>query len=219
MAHLHAFPCVAPAAGLQPRAAFPYLAAAALVVLERVGVLPDITGDLVEMDDLLSEQSARCGGAAPSSDNPAKQIAAGLEGRLPVVWGQEGHLGVAAMRWKTQLNENAKVPAYTTSLPELGHNEIVGLGPGAPPADRLAVVALRPGNEDPRISRRVDAALRFARDAGAATTEASVRGASALAQLAAAAQLGDLVSVYLAVLRGVDPTPVEAIARLKAEVS
>lgn len=220
MAHAHALPRVTPPADLPaPRAAFPYLAAAALVILERVGVLSDLAGDLIEVDELLREQTARCGRAVPSAENPAKQIAAELDRRLPVVWGQDGHLAVAGMRWKTQLNENAKIPAYSTMLPELGHNEIVGLGPGAPPAERLAVVALRPGNEDPRISRRAEAALRMARDAGAATIEAQVRGVSALAQLAAAVQLGDFVSVYLAALRGVDPTPVEAIARLKAEVS
>ncbi len=219
MAGEHAFPCVAPAGGMQPRAAFPYLAAAALAVLERVGVLPDMTGDLVELDELLREQTARCAQDAPSGSNPAKQIASQLDGKLPVVWGQEGHLSVAAMRWKTQLNENAKVPAYAVALPELGHNEVVGLGPGAPPADRLAVVALRPGNEDPRITRRVEAAQRLARGAGALTIDATVHGTGALAQLAAAAQLGDFASVYLALLRGVDPTPVDAITRLKAEVS
>jgi glucose/mannose-6-phosphate isomerase len=219
MAREHAFPCVVPAAGLQPRAAFPYLAAAALVVLERLGVLPDLTADLVEIDELLHEQAAGYGRAAPSTDNHAKQIAAALEGKIPVVWGQDGHLAVAAMRWKAQLNENAKVPAYALSVPELGHNEVVGLGPGAPRADRLAVVALRPANEDPRMGRRVEAAQGIARDAGATTIDAHVRGSGALAQLAAAAQLGDLASVYLALLRGVDPTPVDAIARLKAEVS
>ncbi len=219
MADQHAFPCVTPAAGMQPRAAFPYLAAAALVVLERVGVLPDLMADLVEIDALLREQAAQHGRAVPTADNPAKQIATGLEGKLPVVWGQDGSLAVAAMRWKTQLNENAKVPAYALMVPELGHNEVVGLGPGAPPADGLAVVALRPADEDPRMGRRVEAAQGIARDAGAATLDAHVRGIGTLAQLAAAAHLGDLVSVYLALLRGVDPTPVDAIARLKAEVS
>jgi glucose/mannose-6-phosphate isomerase len=219
MAHQHAFPGIVPAAGLQPRAAFPYLAAGVLVVLERVGVLADLTADLVEIDDVLREQTAQCGGATKALDNPAKTIAGALVGTMPVVIGQDGHLAVAAARWKTQLNENAKVPAMATSLPEFGHNEVVGIGPGAPDASRLAFVALRPSGEDPRLSRRIDAVLAMARDAGAQTIEAAVRGGGAMAQLAAAAQLGDLVSVYLAVLRGVDPTPTDAISRLKAELS
>lgn len=219
LAGQHALPHVVPAAGMQPRAAFPYLAAATLVILERVGILPDLMGDLVELHDVLREQTARCGRAVPSANNPAKQIAAGLIETLPVVWGQDGPLAVAATRWKTQLNENAKVPAYAAALPELGHNEVVGFGPGAPPADRVAIVALRPGNEDPRITRRIEAAQHLARGAGAVTIDAAVHGTTALAQLAAAAHLGDLVSVYLAMLRGVDPTPVDAITRLKVEAS
>ena len=219
MAHAHGFPCIVPAAGMQPRAAFPYLAASVLVVLERIGVLGDLTGDLVEIDEVLREQTTRCGPGAQEAENPAKQIATALDGALPVVWGQDGVLAVAAMRWKTQFNENTKVPAYASAVPELGHNEVVGIGPGAPKASGLAIAALRPPNEDPRIGRRVEAALRLARERGARTVEAHVHGGSPLAQLASAVQLGDLASVYAAVLRGVDPTPVEAIERLKAEVS
>lgn len=219
MAHAHAFPCIVPAAGMQPRAAFPHLAAAVLVALERLGVLPDLTGELVEIDEVLREQTVRCSRNVVEAENPAKQIAAALYGGLPVVWGQDGHLAVAATRWKMQLNENAKVPAFASTLPELDHNEIVGLGPGAPDAAGLAIAALRAPNEDPRMARRAEAALNVARERGAKTVEAHVHGISGLAQLASAVQLGDMASVYLALLRGVDPTPVEAIERLKAEVS
>ena len=80
-------------------------------------------------------------------------------------------------------------------------------------------MALRSAGEDPRMTARIAATLDVARGAGARVLDASVRGASPLAQIAAAAQLGDFASTYLAILRGVDPTPVEAIARLKTEVS
>lgn len=219
LARAHAFPCVVPAAGMQPRAAFPYLATAVLVVLERLGVLTDLTGELMEIEEVLREQMVRCASGVAESENPAKQIATVLFGGLPVVWGQDGHLAVAAERWKTQLNENAKVPAFASTLPELDHNEVVGLGPGAPDAAGLAIAALRTPNEDARMGRRADAALNVARERGAKTIEARVHGLSPLAQLASAVQLGDLASTYLAFLRGVDPTPVEAIERLKAEVS
>ena len=219
MSHEHAFPLISPAAGMQPRAAFPYLAAAVLVALERVGVLPDLTGELVEIDEVLREQTVKYGRASAAPDNPAKTIASALEGAIPVVWGQDGHLAVAAARWKTQLNENSKVLAYASTLPELDHNEVVGLGPGSPDATGLAFVALRPPNEDPRMTRRLSATLRLAEGRGAAAIDAPVHGVAPLAQLASAVQLGDLVSVYLAVLRGVDPTPVEAITKLKAEVT
>jgi len=69
------------------------------------------------------------------------------------------------------------------------------------------------------MTRRIEASVRLAGDAGARVLEAHARGSSPLAQLASAVQMGDLVSTYLAVLRGVDPTPVDAITRLKAELS
>jgi glucose/mannose-6-phosphate isomerase len=174
---------------------------------------------LVEIDEVLREQTAACGRSAAGGDNPAKTLASAIDGALPVVWGQDGHLAVAAMRWKTQLNENAKIPAYAVCVPELDHNEVVGLGPGAPPADRLAIVAIRSPTEDSRMTRRIEASVRLAGGAGARVLEAHARGSSPLAQLASAVQMGDLVSTYLAVLRGVDPTPVDAITRLKAELS
>jgi glucose/mannose-6-phosphate isomerase len=219
MATAHDLPHVVPPAGMQPRAAFPYLATAVLVVLERVGVLGDLTGELVEVDDVLQEATARLVPAVGSAENAAKAIAAELDGTLPIVWGQDGPLAVAAMRWKTQLNENAKVPAYAVSLPELDHNEIVGLGPGAPSAGSLAIVALRTPGEDPRMAKRVDASLALARRAGARVVEARSSGSSPLARIASAVLLGDFASVYLGVLRGVDPTPVEAIAALKAQLA
>ena len=219
VASAHAFPHVAVPAGMQPRAAFGYLASAALVVCERLGLIGDATADLVEVDEVLREQAGTCGAASSAASNPAKTLAESLQGVLPVVWGQEGPLAVAAGRWKTQLNENAKVPAYASSFSELDHNEIVGLGPGAPPAESLGIVALRSAVEDARMTMRIEATLAVARERGARVLEAAVRGATAIGRLAAAAQLGDFASTYLAILRGVDPTPVDAIARLKAELA
>ncbi|MGH2725397.1 MAG: SIS domain-containing protein, partial [Actinomycetota bacterium] len=190
-----------------------------LIVLERLGVLPDLTTDLVETDEVLREQIATHAGDIPTDRNPAKRIALALLGKVPVVWGQEGPLAVAASRWKTQLNENAKVPAYAASAPELAHNEIVGFWPGADAPSKLAVVTLRSSTEHPRVAQRLDAATRLVGDRVGAMQVAHARGSSVLAQLASAALVGDLVSVYLALLRGVDPSPVEAITRLKSELT
>jgi glucose/mannose-6-phosphate isomerase len=219
LAHEHGLPCVAPAAGLMPRAAFPYLATAPLIVLERLGLLGDLTGDLVELDSVLREQTAVCARATPAGDNPAKRLAGVLEGRLLHVWGQEGALSVAASRWRTQLNENAKMPAYSSVLPELDHNEVVGYDPGVRWLSHVAIVALRSPTEDPRITRRVEATARLVEGMVASVEHVHARGVSPLAQLASAAQLGDFTSAYLAILRGVDPSPIEPIERLKAEIS
>lgn len=219
LAHAHDAPCVVPPGGMMPRAAFPYLAAAVLVVLERLGVLPDLTAELFETDEVLREQAATLGRTVPTDGNPAKQIAGALHGRIPYVWGQEGPLTVAAARWATQLHENAKVAAFASSIPELAHNAIVGTTGASVPLDRFAVVALRASAEDARVGRRLDAALRLVAPHVGAVIEAHARGSGVLARLASAVHLGDLVSVYLAFLNGVDPTPIEPIERLKAELT
>ncbi|MEX2554753.1 MAG: bifunctional phosphoglucose/phosphomannose isomerase [Actinomycetota bacterium] len=219
LAHAHDAPCVVPAGGMMPRAAFPYLAGGVLVILERLGVLPDLTADLVETDEVLREQAATHASGVPTERNPAKQIAVALVGRIPVIWGQEGPLSVAATRWKTQLNENAKVPAYAAVASELTHNEIVGFSDLSELLERHAVVALRSSTEHPRVGARLDAALRLVTGQVGTVVEAHSRGSGVLARLASAVQLGDLVSVYLAFLRAVDPTPIEPIDRLKAELT
>lgn len=219
LAHAHDAPCVVPAAGMMPRAAFPYLAGAVLILFERLGVLPDLTAELVETDQVLREQAATLGRAVPTDENPAKQIAGALHGRTPFVWGQEGPLTVAASRWATQLHENAKVAAFSASVPELTHNAIVGATGESVPLDRFAVVALRAPAEDARVAQRLDAALRLVAPHVGAVIEAHARGSGVLARLASAVHLGDLVSVYLAFLNGVDPTPIEPIERLKAELT
>ena len=219
LAHSHDAPCVVPAAGMMPRAAFPYLAGGVLVVLERLGVLPDLTAELVETDEVLREQVATHARTVALDQNPAKQIAVALQDRIPVIWGQDGPLSVAAERWKTQLNENAKVPAFAATAPELTHNEIVGSAGSSELLAGVAVVALRAATEHPRIAARLDAAIRLITGQVGRVLDAHAHGSGVLARLASAVQLGDLVSVYLAILRGVDPTPIEPIERLKAELT
>lgn len=209
---------VSPAAGLQPRAALPSLAAAPLVVLERIGLLGDLSADFAALDTALRSGVRAWGRAVPAGSNPAKRLATRLEGLVPVVWGQEGVLEVAAARWKTQLNENAKVPAFASVLPELDHNEVAGYDPGVGALDRVALVVLRSPEEDPRVAPRIPATLALVRGRVAAVEEAHAPGTGPLARLASAVLLGDLTSVYLAILRGVDPTPVAVIERLKAAI-
>jgi glucose/mannose-6-phosphate isomerase len=211
--------CVRPVEGLQPRAGLPSLAAICLVLLERAGLVEDVRRDLVETEGLLASKAGEWGRESRSSGNEAKRLAQAIEGLMPHLWGQEGELAVAALRWRCQLNENAKVPASEGVLPELDHNEVVGCDPGLPHLERMALVVLRAAGEDPRIAKRIGATLELVRDRYGRVEEAWAEGRSPLARLMTSALLGDFVSVYLALLRGVDPTPVEAIERLKRALS
>jgi len=210
---------ISPVEGLQPRQALPSLAVPALVACEQLGLLGDLSAALTETTNVLSSRVGEFGRDVPATTNDAKVIAAELDGTLPVVWGQEGVLSVAAERWRTQLNENAKIPAYSNSLPELDHNEIVGFEMGAGALSSIALVTLRGPEENPRVTKRLEATLDRARPLVAKTLEARAVGESTLARLMSAVMLGDFVSVYLAVRRGVDPTPVTAIDELKSRLA
>ncbi len=157
---------------------------------------------------------AALGPGVPRDANPAKQLAWNLGDRRPVVWGAEGIGAVAAARWKAQWNENAKIAAWWAALPELDHNEVVGWAPGE--GDETSVIALRHAGEHPDVAVRFEPSLAIARDAGAVTEQVWAAGRSALAQLCSLVVTGDYASTYLALMRGVDPSPMDAIDQLKA---
>ena len=207
-------PVVRVPAGFQPRAALGWLAFTTLGALEAAGLLPPLADDVEEAAGEVDARAAACGLEVPAADNPAKQLAEGIGDRVPVVWGAEGIGSVAAARWKTQMNENGKVPAWSSSMSELDHNEVVGW---TEPFGRAhAVIALRHEGEDPEIAARFPLSLAIAADAGAGTHEVWATGRSTLARLLSLIALGDFVSAYVAIRRGVDPTPVDVITRLKA---
>jgi glucose/mannose-6-phosphate isomerase len=123
-----------------------------------------------------------------------------------------------ANRWKTQLNENSKLPAFAAELPEADHNEIVGWQEAASLCSFTAVF-LEDVDQHPRVRQRIEltAALIEPQAAGALRLESI--GSNPVERVLSLVLLGDLVSVYLAVLRGIDPQPVEQIERLKAALA
>jgi glucose/mannose-6-phosphate isomerase len=200
--------------GSMPRAALGHLAFGAIGALETVGLLPAAAADVDETVRELTALAARLGPDVPRNDNDAKELAWQLGDRVPVIWGADGIGAVAAARWKTQCNENAKMPAWSSALPELDHNEVVGWT--RPAGEGAMVVALRHEDEHPEVAARFAPSLGLAREAGAVTAEEWAAGRSSLARLFSLILMGDFTSTYAGLLRGVDPTPVAAIDRLKA---
>jgi glucose/mannose-6-phosphate isomerase len=201
--------------GLMPRAAVGHLAFGVLGVLEAagLGLVPSLDGDVREVISVLEGLARRLGPEAPLDENLAKLLAARMRGRLPVIWGAEGIGAAAAARWKTQLNENAKTPAFWAALPELDHNEVVGWSEGA--GEAAFLVALRTSEEHGEVAERFPPSIDIARSSGAEVQQVEAAGRTPLAQLFSLIMTGDFVSCYLALLRGFDPTPVEAIDSLK----
>lgn len=213
----HGIPVIEVPGGFQPRAALGWLAFSALGALEAAGLLPHLAEDVAEAAQLADERAGACRAEVPTADNPAKRLAADVADRVPVLWGAEGIGAVAAARWKTQMNENGKVPAWWASMSELDHNEVVGWT--EPYGRSHAVIALRHDGEDAETADRFPLSLAIAADAGAATHEVRARGRSTLGRLIDLIAVGDHASVYVGIRRGVDPTPVEVIQRLKAALA
>lgn len=213
------FPAITIPGGHQPRAALGYLSMPILVALARAGLISDVSSSVDEAVGLLREMRSECGIGIPEINNLPKKVARELYGKVPVVYGSEGVLSAAALRWKCQFNENSKVPAFQNSFPELNHNETVGWELLDDQTRRFHLVMLRASGEHDRVQKRVDVTLPLISDHLDGVTEVWTKGKSKLAQLLSVIYLGDLASVYLAVLNGVDPTPVDRIKLLKKRLS
>jgi len=212
------FPVIAVPGGISPRSATGYLFIPTLRVLDRLGLLPDVTEEITEMIDLIGDMRKKLGPAAAEAENPAKQIARKLHGKIPVIWGSAGTTEVVAQRWKGQINENAKSPAYWNVLPELNHNEIVGFEFPSEILRKIHVVILRDERDHPRVQKRIEITKEVIQNAVDGYTEVWASGKGVLARLYSLIYTGDFASVYLAALNGVDPGPVKVIDFLKREL-
>jgi len=195
-----------------PRSAGGYLTAAALGVLEATGLGPAVGADVDESARVLAAAAARWGPEA--TPNPARDLAKRIGARTPLIWGSEGPTEAVALRWRTEVHENAKRPAFAAAFPELDHNEIEGWGEGS--GTGYFLVILRAAADHPSVARRVAATLSAVEAAGLEHEEVWGTGKSPLAQALSLVLLGDYVSAYLAEASGVDPLPTERIDAMKA---
>ena len=188
----------------QPRAAVAYMFTAVAEVAALAGAAPRVHTEIDTAAAFLSEQSE-------ALQAQAAEIAAQLAGAFPVVYGSDLTAPVAR-RWKTQVNENAKLPAFFSPLPEADHNEICGWGSSQ---GRLAAVFLADSDQHPRVRRRIELTAAAVTDAGATAVSVETAGETRVARLLWATMLGDLVSLEIAKALGVDPLPIEPILKLK----
>ena len=214
LAGARGWPCVPLPPGAQPRASVGYLSMSLLAAIEAAGLCSGHADEVADAAALLRADNEAYGIDQPESSNQAKQLARKLARRLGVVYGA-GPTASVARRWKGQLNENAKAPAFFNELPELDHNEIMGWTSLPHVSSSALAVFLTDGSGDPRLTRRVTLTAAAYDRLGVATEQVAARGSSCLARVFSLVQLGDYISYYVALLHGVDPTPVGAIQDLK----
>jgi glucose/mannose-6-phosphate isomerase len=204
---------------LVPRAATGYLLAPLALFLEEIGLLNNVRLEIEETIQVLKWQRKMLNPEVGTPDNQARQLAEKLKGAIPIIWGSSGLTEAAALRWKAQINENAKSPAYYNLFPELNHNEIVGFEVPQELLSHLAVVMLRDPGDSPQIQKRMAITRQIIEKRVREVIEVSSLGKSFLARFYSLVYLGDYTSVYLAHEYGINPTPVEVIDYLKAELA
>ena len=227
------------ARGRMPRANLWGLAVPVLRVLDALDLADVPASQLAHLADELDRTSEACGPGAESSLNPAKRVAVQVAGSLPYVWGASEVASVAAARFAAQLAENAKHPAVSGALTEVHHNQVVVMAgrfgslaeatedifrdpfedpePGGD-RPRMRVVLLRDTEEVEQVARRADATVALAERFDVAVDVLRAEGDEPLLRLASLVAPLDFASVYLALLQGLDPSPIEPIVALKSGV-
>jgi glucose/mannose-6-phosphate isomerase len=202
--------------GFQPRAAVAYSLVIALEVAGLCGAGERLHAEI----DVAAAHAVRLSeqwGPDGAVDSLPKTLAHGLHGTIVQIAGA-GLTAPIAYRWKTQINENAKLPCFAGELPEIDHNEIEGWS-GADGLGRFSAVFLDDSDLHPRVRQRIELTRGLIAAHAAATYRVESLGETATERLVSLVLLGDLVSLYLAVLRGADPTPVALIERFKGELA
>ncbi|MDA0164596.1 bifunctional phosphoglucose/phosphomannose isomerase [Solirubrobacter ginsenosidimutans] len=202
--------------GFQPRAAIGYALVSALEAAFLAGAAPSVRSEIEAAAALVDSLVLEWGPDAPE-DSEAKSIARSLHGTVPVIVGAE-LASAAAYRWKCQFNENAELPAFAASLPEADHNEVVGWEAAAE-LGRFSYVSLEDPEAHPRNVLRAELTAEVASAGADPVVRVTARGSTPVERLVSLVLLGDLVTIYAAVLRGADPVDIPGIDAVKAALS
>ena len=196
-----------------PRSALGLLTGAALGCLYKTGLFNTIAEDIAKTVSFLENLKTKYEQTCPVQENPAKKIAAELTETIPLIYGSESVGFTTANRWKAQINENAKAMAFCNFFPELAHNEII-----ADCKNKSCIVYLK--NPDEKAEQLIanSVALRLMKAKNNKIIEIAAEGDTELEKMFSLIMLGDFISVYMAIVKVIDPTPVDKITRLKEEL-
>jgi glucose/mannose-6-phosphate isomerase len=206
-------------AGIPPRAALFWSWVPLTALVHSLGWSEDPKPAWGEAVAKLRDLKARLGTAVPEATNPAKQLARRIAGRPIYIYSGTERIAAVATRFRQQLHENGKLLAHTGVVPELNHNEIVGWERPEAFHREVVLLVLRDAEDAPEVSTRLALTADYARRQGAEVHWLEPYPGGRLARLAQQILFGDYLSLYLALVRGVDPTPVASIDEFKRRLS
>lgn len=202
--------------GMPPRAALGSSFVPLFRIFSHLGLLDETDDALSETAEMLDQQGNLF---TNTEDNEALALARDLEDTLPVIYSDSTTLEPVNLRWRGQFEENAKTLAYGNTLPEMNHNEIVGWDQIVHLTGRLSVIMLQDKDDHTKVRQRMRIVNELIEDQVSSINVLSTRGESRLTRMFSLIQLADWTSFYLAMLNGVDPTPITKIDLLKRKLS
>ncbi|HHS14522.1 MAG TPA: bifunctional phosphoglucose/phosphomannose isomerase [bacterium] len=202
--------------GYPPRAALGYSLGVLLNLFSPL--VPDLGESEIEATvNFLKDESGPWLDIGHHQNKPLA-LAETLSGRLPLLYTSVGPGEAVAMRWKAQINENAKAHVFVGLMPEMNHNEIMGWEQNQGNIDILKMMApvmIRFENDHERVRLRMALTRRIIERIEVGVHEIEARGSNLLDQMLYLILFGDLVSFYMAILHGVNPTEIGNINALK----
>ncbi|MEI8134164.1 MAG: bifunctional phosphoglucose/phosphomannose isomerase [bacterium] len=219
LASEHGLPIIILPKGFQPRAALAYSFVPVLLSLEKMGFTSGESEQINDAATALAQLSEMYGVSNLSDSNLALHLAHILLPKIPVIYSANDLFDTVNIRWRGQIQENGKHVAFGNILPEMNHNEINGWDFPDASQDKFQVVFLRSEqDEHSQVTKRFGILHDVLESKGVAIRECHAQGNSRLARMFSLIALGDWISYYMALLGGVDPSPVPVIQTLKAKL-
>jgi len=217
-AHEKGYPLYAIPSGTQPRMSSFYFIAAFIELFAPLGLIDSSALETrKEVSAWLEGQITSWKADVPTAQNPAKQLALEMAGKTAIIYSGP-LLAPVANKMKICMNENAKNLAWWGQLPEFSHNEFIGWS--SHPVDKpFAVVEFRSNLEHPRVQKRFEITERMLSGKRPSPHVITPLGDTLPQQMFWASMFGDFVCTYVALLNGIDPTPVDLVEKFKAELN
>lgn len=204
--------------GYPPRSAIGYLFFSLLRLMEIFRTIPDQKNIVNATISNLIKKATAITRNTLLTENIAKSTAISIQPKIPIIYSSNPNLSALAYRWKCQINENAKYPAFCHTFPEMNHNESEGWE-AVDFSDKFIPIILNRMNEDENYQKRINAFKKIFKKIDVKYLEFFVEGKSLIEEIFSLIYLGDMISYYLAILRSVNPTTINYIDFLKKEIS
>lgn len=203
-----------------PRRDLGYIYIPLLVILSKLGLISDKSAEIQELIGMFSKLKQQYGADVPVEDNLAKQIAVELYGYIPLIYGSSDYYDSVAWRIKNQFGENSKLMAFYNNIPNLHHDEAVGWEMPEDLISKFYLILLRDEELDtPRIKKRKDITAEMLSSRMGKVREVYAQGQSRLCRMFSLVYLGDFITLYAPIYRGVNPTPVDIVNIFKKKMA